>query len=62
MEQNIQDVKHIKLKTDRLFHGITRNDAALSQASMMEDLLRTANGGQIKYLGNHNQKKIMTYS
>lgn len=45
MEQNIQDVDHIKLKTDRLFHGITRNDTALSQASMMEDFLRTANEG-----------------
>jgi hypothetical protein len=61
MEQNIQDVEHIKLKTDRLFHRITRNDTALSQASMMENFLRTANEGQIKYVGDHNQK-LMTYS
>jgi hypothetical protein len=45
MEQDIQDVDHIKLKTDRLFHGITRNDTALRQASMMKDFLRTANEG-----------------
>ena len=62
MEQNIQDVEHIKLKTDRLFHGISRNNTALSQASMMEDFLCTANEGQIKYVGDHDQKKLMTYS
>jgi len=62
MEQNIQDVEHIKLKADRLFHGITRDDTALSQASMMKDFLRTASEGQINYVRNHNQKKLMTYS
>jgi len=62
MEQNIQDVDHIKLKADRLFHGITCDDTALSQASMVEDFLRTVNEGQIKYISDHNQKKLMTYS
>jgi hypothetical protein len=28
---------------------------------MMENFLRTANEGQIKYVGDHNQK-LMTYS
>lgn len=43
MGSDIQDVKHIKFETDCLLHGITRDDATLSQTSMMEDLLRTAN-------------------
>ena len=62
MEQNIQDVEHIELKTDRLFHGITRDYTALSQASMMEDFLRTVSERRIKYVGDHDQKMLMTYS
>jgi hypothetical protein len=46
MGLDIQDVEHIKFETDRLLHGITRDDTALSQASVMEDLLRTANEGK----------------
>ena len=43
MESNIQDVHHIKFETDRLLHGITRNDTTLSQSGMVEDFLRTEN-------------------
>jgi hypothetical protein len=42
MGSDVQDVEHIKFETDRFLHGITRDDATLSQTSMMEDLLRTA--------------------
>ena len=51
MGQNIQDVEHIKFKADRLLHGITRDDTALSQASMMKYFLRTANEGRINTSG-----------
>jgi hypothetical protein len=44
--RNIQDVDHIKFETDRLLHGITRDDTTLSQASVMKDFLRTANEGK----------------
>jgi len=35
-----KDVEHIKLEANCLLHGITRDNTALSEASMMEDLLR----------------------
>ena len=62
MEQNIQDIEHIKLKTDCLFHRITRDDTALSQASMMENFLRTVSEGRIKFVGDQDQQKLITYS
>lgn len=60
MGSDIQDVDHIKFETDRLLHGITRNDTALSQASMVEDFLRTANKEMIGYASKRNE--LMTYS
>jgi hypothetical protein len=38
----LQDVEHIKLEANSLLHGITRDNTALSQPSMMKDFLRTA--------------------
>ena len=60
MGSDIQDVDHIKFETDRLLHGITRNDTTLSQASMVEDFLRTANKEMIGYASKRNE--LMTYS
>jgi hypothetical protein len=57
MGSAIQDVDHIKLETDRLLHGITRDDTTLSQASVMEYFLRTATEEKINYVGD--QKKLM---
>ncbi len=62
MGYDIQDVDHIKLKSDRLLHGITRDDTALGQTSMIENFLRTANVGQVKCIDNQNQMKLITYS
>ena len=60
MGSDIQDVDHIKFETDRLLHGITRDDTTLSQASMVEDFLRTANKEKVNRASNRN--KLMTYS
>lgn len=58
VEQNLQDVEHIKLKADRLFHRITRDDTALSQARMMENFLCTANERRIKYVGDQQSEDV----
>ena len=60
MGSDIQDVDHIKFETDRLLHGIARDDTTLSQASMVEDFLRTANKEMIGYASKRNE--LMTYS
>jgi hypothetical protein len=54
--RNIQDVDHIKFETDRLLHGIARDDTTLSQASVMEDFLRTANEGKAQLCGRQPEK------